>query len=355
MFPRASIGLEINDHAIKYVEVNARKRALVLTSYGTEVLGPSIVTNGLPTNPGALTEALTKLFAMHPDARGDIAKRHSIAMALPETNLFVRTVTLPAMDEEEVANAVAYQVEQYIPLTQDQVYLDSQIIDRHASGEMHVLLAAAPRQMIDDYTTILKKAHLAPSYFELEPAAIMRALVKPETVSATKGVILTDVGAKKTSLAAVREGSLDFTAGIDIGGESIVTKVAQAKKLDTKRAEGLVRRVGLRKKKDPEVFELIKTEVDMIVAEIKKAVEYVGRQNSQAEHTITEVLLSGGVANLTDLPAYIELATDIPTSIGDPFLKATPLLSGRFTPLSKIDALSYVTSIGLALRPFQET
>ena len=68
------------------------------------------------------------------------------------------------MTQEELEESIQWEAEQYIPFDVKDVNIDTQILDadaNDATGQMDVLLVAAKKDMINDYTTVVSEAGLA--------------------------------------------------------------------------------------------------------------------------------------------------------------------------------------------------
>ena len=73
-----------------------------------------------------------------------------VAIALPGRQTLRRTLTLPAALEENLKQALAYDLDRHTPFKADELYFDAAIIGRDpARGEIRVDLAAARRGVVD--------------------------------------------------------------------------------------------------------------------------------------------------------------------------------------------------------------
>ena len=72
---------------------------------------------------------------------------------------------MPRMTQEELEESIQWEAEQYIPFDVKDVNIDTQILNpdaNDATGQMDVLLVAAKKDMINDYTTVVSEAGLLP-------------------------------------------------------------------------------------------------------------------------------------------------------------------------------------------------
>lgn len=163
-----------------------------------------------------------------------------VVVALPESKSFVRIIPMQAMSEAEIANAILFEAESYIPLPMDQVYFDWQILKRRDDG-IDVLVIAAAKTFVDRYITILEKANLKIAGIETESQSVARALVPPKI---DEPILIADIDAFKTALVMVQNNSLQFTSSIPIAGNIFTERLAKAASLTLQAAEKLKRDHG---------------------------------------------------------------------------------------------------------------
>ena len=75
--------------------------------------------------------------------------------------MIVKRITLPLMTEAELSESIYWEAEQYIPFDVQDVNLDYQVIEggdsANTRGTMEVLLVAAKKEKIADYTASSRK------------------------------------------------------------------------------------------------------------------------------------------------------------------------------------------------------
>jgi general secretion pathway protein L len=84
-------------------------------------------------------------------ARGAIAQLASpVALSLPKSMILRRTLVLPAALEENLKQALAYDLDRHTPFRGDELYFDAQVIGRNTErNEIQVVLAATQRVNAD--------------------------------------------------------------------------------------------------------------------------------------------------------------------------------------------------------------
>ena len=140
-------GLDIGYSNLKVLQVEVVNKKHRLSGYGVANFAPEAIKEGVIVDPEALAKVTKDLFSKH--LVGDITTRR-VAMAIPASRTFNRTMTLPKMKKTDIANAVNLEAEQYIPMPLSDLYLDYSIISNNDKG-IEVLVVAVPRKIVDSY------------------------------------------------------------------------------------------------------------------------------------------------------------------------------------------------------------
>ena len=125
LFP-SSFGIDLSDLSIKAVWLDRAGNEDSIASFGSVPLVPGSVMDGEIINPEAVETALRKLLAKAGPRK---IRTKKVICSLPETKAFLRIISLPQMADEEVKEAIKWEIEANIPLTLAQVYYDWQILD----------------------------------------------------------------------------------------------------------------------------------------------------------------------------------------------------------------------------------
>lgn len=341
-------GIDISERTIKVLQLSRQKNGYAPTAFSQVDIPNNLINNHVITNEEKLASAVAKAVAQAKHVIGN-----SVIASIPEAKSFVRIVTMPKMDLEEIDGALPWELEQDIPVPVEQVYLDWQLVDETAD-KIKVLAMAAPRDYIDSLITVLKMAKLKPLAFELESQSTARAAISIEDKD--QSVLLVDMASTGTSLAIVSKGVLEYTSSIPTGGNSITQNISQALKVDIAEAEKLKIENGLHSDtKKGNVRQNIIPVLDTIIDEIRNVIKY-HEDHALFDQPITKIILSGGAANLQGINEYAvaRLNVSLSKSIGhvllcDPWTNVADLNNRTgFPGLS--DALELTTAIGLALR-----
>ena len=105
----------------------------------------------LSADPGATTNAgRAAISALPRVAYGGPVTEAKVVVALPESQVLRKTITLPAAVEDNLVQALAYDLDRHTPFKTDELYFDAAVVGRDsAKKEIRVELAAALRTTVD--------------------------------------------------------------------------------------------------------------------------------------------------------------------------------------------------------------
>lgn len=355
---RAAFGLDISDISLKLVQLEPDGSRYKVAAFSDTGIPKEVMSADTIKDPKKLVSIIRQAVG-HPKF-GRINTPYVVA-SIPEAKSFVRVIQMPAMSEEEAAEAIQWEAEQYIPIPVGQVYLDWLILGREGD-KMSVLITAAPKEYIDNYVAILKEAGLVPIALEVESQATARSLVSPDYEQET--VLIADINTIRTSLIIFDRGTLQFTSSIPIAGNIFTESISRALSTNFEEAEKIKRRVGLDEGEDPQAEAVKKSLLPVLnnlLNEIKNTIRFY-EEHSRPDSKITRLLLSGGSSKLKHLPSFLHdklthaeasahplrSVPGIKVELGNPWVKVLKI--GQTPPLSREDSLSFSTAIGLALR-----
>ena len=140
------VGLDIGSSAIKAVELKPVKGGgYQVVNLGIEPLAPEAIVDGTILDAAVVIDTISKLF------RDANIKTKDVATSVSGNAVIIKKITLPLMTEDELAESIQWEAEQYIPFDIEDVNIDYQILGQGAEN-MDVLLVAVKKDKINDYT-----------------------------------------------------------------------------------------------------------------------------------------------------------------------------------------------------------
>lgn len=335
-----AFGLDIGSHSIKAVELEPKGTGFSLLAAGIARAPQNGITSEVEADQVRVAEAIKKLVS---DSK--ISSR-DVNLALPESLVFTRIINLPYLTDEEVASAISWQAEPYIPIPVAEASIDHQIIARFEPsggdpGRVEVLLVAAPKTLIGKYTKVAALSGLTVLNVETELLALARCLAPNN-----RTVIVADLGATSTDIAVVRLGQLVVSRSIATAGNVLTRAVATGLALNVNQSEEYKKSYGLGGTVlEGKVKTTLEPVFNIIVDEMKKTVQYY-KTELHSQDAPTSAILTGGTSGMVEITVTLAEKLGMEVIIGDPFAQVskdqqTAKTLGPWGPL-------YAIAVGLA-------
>jgi len=336
-----AFGLDIGSSSIKLIELTGKADKPVLKMFGLAVNPVGNIETENENERVQIAQAVRKLVN---DAG---VKQGKVVAALPESKVFTRVIDMPKLSESELASAINWEAEQYIPIPVADVKLDYRVLDQDGASEegkgMRVLLVAAPLTVVNRTVALLELAGLEPLTLETEVLSLARSLVGTDI---TMPVLLVHLGAKTTDMCIVEKNEVAFTRSVLTGGNALSRAVANDLNLQITQAEQYKRTYGLDAAQlQGKVRGVLVPVFRSLVGEVRKAMYFY---TTSRKGKVGRIILSGGGAYLPQITAELAREVGVEVILGDPFGKV--VMSER--QKKRIGGIGSVFSVavGLAMR-----
>jgi len=344
--PRTVIGLDIGSSAVKAVEVKPAGKGYKVTAFGTEPVPPDAIVDGAIIDAGSVAEAIRRVFD------GNKAfKAKDVCASLSGNAVIVKKITLPVMTENELAESIYWEAEQYIPFDIQDVNLDYQILDPgtgpNSRGSMDVLLVAAKKEKIGDYTNVISQAGRTPVIVDVDAFALQNAFEVNYGLDAGRVVVLLNAGASAININILQGDQSVFTRDISMGGNAYTEAVQKELDLPFDAAEQLKKGIPVDGATFEEAQPVLHAVSENVLLEIQKTFDFF-KASASTDH-IDRIMLSGGASRVDGFHQMVQERFNTPVEDFDPFRAVTwdaKKLGGEPADM----APSAAVAVGLALR-----
>jgi len=349
---KLALGLDIGSTSIKMILLKEqRKRGEVgfaLQSFGMKPLPPEAIVDGALMNSTAIVQAVQELMSELK------VKGKDVAIGVSGHSVIIKKIQMPRMSQDELEESIQWEAEQYIPFDVKDVNIDTQILDgggNDATGQMDVLLVAAKKDMINDYTTVVSEAGLAPVVVDVDAFAVQNMFSVNYDLPERETVVLINAGASVVNINIIANGVTVFTRDVTIGGNQFTEEIQKQLNVSYEEAEAL-KIGGNRADADAvvpqEVERVLSSVAEQVAGEIQRSLDFYA--GTAADSNFSKVYLSGGTAKIPALFKTIEARTGVPVEILNPFRKIE-VDNRKFDPAFIMDvAPMAAVAVGLALR-----
>ncbi len=344
--PRTVVGLDIGSSAVKAVEVKPAGKGYKVTAFGTEPVPPDAIVDGAIIDAGSVAEAIRRVF------EGNKAfKAKDVCASLSGNAVIVKKITLPVMTENELAESIYWEAEQYIPFDIQDVNLDYQILDPgtgpESRGSMDVLLVAAKKEKIGDYTNVISQAGRTPVIVDVDAFALQNAFEVNYGLDAGRTVVLLNAGASAININILQGDQSVFTRDVSIGGNAYTEAVQKELDLPFDSAEQLKKGIPVDGATFEEAQPVLHAVTENVLLEIQKTFDFF--KASASTDQIDRIMLSGGASRVDGFHQMLQERFNAPVEEFDPFRTVTwdaKKLGGEPADM----APSAAVAVGLALR-----
>ena len=229
---KLALGLDIGSSSVKMILLKETKRGFALQAFGMAPLPPEAIVDGALMNSTAIVQAIQELVA----AQG--IKHREVAIGVSGHSVIIKKITLPKMSQAELDESIAWEAEQYIPFDVKDVNIDTQILTPaglEVAGQMDVLLVAAKKDMINDYTSVVAEAGLTPAIVDVDAFAVQNAFESNYGTGENETVVLINAGASVVNINILANGVTTFTRDITVGGNGFTEEIQSSSTSPTTR------------------------------------------------------------------------------------------------------------------------
>jgi type IV pilus assembly protein PilM len=337
-----SFAIDISDQSIKYGELLTTPLGLRLGHFGKEKIPAGVVVSGKIENEAGLVNVLKSI--------KEKENLNFVRVSLPEEQMYLFTLSLPFVKEENLKEIILLQIEEHIPLKAIDTIFDYEIISR-SDKNILVEVSAIATSTVESYLSVFRKVGLFVLSFELEAQAIARAIIPNEDIDP---IMIVDFGDTRTGVSIVHDGKVFFTTTLDMGGINLTNMIAKNFALSFEKAEEMKRSYGLDGISNIEdIFPVILNGISVLRDELNKQYQYwKNHDNLGIKHDeISRIVLCGGDANLTGLSDYLEASMKIKVDHANAWTNISDMKIS-VPNMSFEESLSYATVLGLALGGF---
>jgi len=403
----SAFGLDFGDRSFKLAQLKktgGKNSPYRLTAWSSIDVPEGIMDRGDVSDH---EKAAGYIMELMKTARGKLRGKAVVA-CLPEAKTFIKIIDAKEdQTDEQLRKAVKREIELNIPLPPDEIYYDWQLVKPRGADETDatkkgkssvngsesgektqegeadtdrkekpptdgeneeeamqkqaaqaeagtdsakLLLGAAPKKLVDDYTAILDIAGLAPIALEIEATAISRCIA-PAFESLPEAIGILDIGATRSSLVVYDRGMIQMSISIPISGIQITDTISQALSINMEEAEILKRECGLDANRcEDKIWKIIAPLIDDMTQKIRNALRFykIGfPYGKKVEH----MYLCGGGAHFREVDTVLSNQLAIKVERGDGLTNVRKPIPRKFP---HDQALSFATAIGLGIRAANE-
>jgi type IV pilus assembly protein PilM len=342
---KSLVGLDIGSSAVKAIELRPAGKGYKVGAVGVEPIPPDSIVDGAIIDSVAVSDAIRRLFL------NKQFKAKTVAASLSGNSVIVKKITLPVMSEQELGESIYWEAEQYIPFDIQDVNLDYEVLDSgtgpESQGAMEVLLVAAKKDKIADYTGVIAQAGRTPVVVDVDAFALQNAYEANYGLDATGVVVLLNAGASAININILMRGQSVFTRDVSMGGNAFTEAVQKELNLAFDAAEDVKKGLNVEGVTYDDARPVLRAMTDNVLLEVEKTFDFF-KATAASDH-IDRIMLSGGASRVEGFVDALRERFDTSVEPFDPFrqvafdAKKLGVVPEEMAPLLAV-------ALGLALR-----
>jgi len=315
--PKPVVGLDIGSSAVKAIELRPSGRSYKVVAFGVEPIPGDTIVDGAIIDAGAVADAVRRVLD------GSRIKTREVVASLSGNSVIVKKINLPVMTEAELSESIYWEAEQYIPFDIQDVNLDYQILTPAAAadsrGGMEVLLVAAKKEKINDYTEVIRQAGRTPIVVDVDAFAVQNAFEANYDLDPGAVVVLMNAGASGVNINIVSGEQSLFTRDISMGGNAYTEAVQKELSLPFETAERAKRGEAVDGVHPDDVRPILRSVTENLLLEVQKTFDFF--KATAASERIDRILVSGGTSRIHGFSELLADRFGAPVEPFDPFRK----------------------------------
>ncbi|MBM3772340.1 MAG: type IV pilus assembly protein PilM [Acidimicrobiia bacterium] len=340
---KAVVGLDIGSSAVKAVELKPVGKAFRVTAFAAEPIPPDSIVDGAIIDGGAVADAVRRLFEAN-----KAFKSKDVAASLSGHSVIVRKISLPVMTETELAQSISWEAEQYIPFDIQDVNLDYQVLNPGTDGKgtMDVLLVAAKKDKIADYTGVISQVGRNAVVVDVDAFALQNAYEVNYADDPSAVIVLLNAGASSINVNVLSNNQSLFTRDISTGGNAYTEAVQKELGLAFDAAERAKKGEPVEGVSFDDVAPVLHAMNENVLLEIQKTFDFF--KATATSDRIDRIILSGGAAVVDGFAASLGERLSVPVEFFNPF-KTVSFDAQKLGAPEQVASMAAV-AVGLALR-----
>ncbi len=307
-----SLGLDIGSYSVKLCEMGDTGDGYKLLKLGSAKLPAGAVEDGVLQDPDAVGVVVAELF------KNLNIKQKKVAISMSGYSVIVKKINLAVMEDEQLAEHIQSEAEQYIPFDIDDVYLDYQDLKTNSeeSDYTDIMLVAAKKDVVDSYLDMLAKIGLQVVVVDVDAFALENSF--GINADLDQNVVLVDIGASKMSINIIAHGASILARDVVMGSRQITEQMQSQMEVDYDEAESV--KIGsLPAGGDHQqiISDIFINNCSQWILEIKKAIDFY--ISNYPDDKISHLVLSGGGSKINGFDKLLSKEVGLVAEIFNPF------------------------------------
>lgn len=358
---RSAIGLDIGSRTLRMIQLEPTTDAWRVVAATSRVL-PSDLPDEGPQRNEAISQAIRQIVEDTP------FKGRNVVSCLPSSAVHYKSLRLPRMPADELANAVAWEAADRLHISADDMqiqFFDAGEVRQGDEVREEVIVMAATKKHVQEHVDTVVSAGLEPVAVEATSSALSRCFGLAHAPE-DEVVVVVDIGFSTSKVLIVRNGRVLFFKNIELGGQAMDLAVSSKMDLSLGDAADLRHTLANSDEADNErlfgssrretielgVFDATRPILSDIAKEVQLCLRYYS-VTFRGRRPETALLVGGEASTVLHNPVLSEGA-GISLQLGNPFHSIEGVSEANFMKPGSAGS-EWAVATGLSLRSDAKT
>lgn len=238
-----TVGLDIGGTGVRAAVVDISRSGRTLKTFAELPLPRGTVEGGDVVDEEGLADVISSLW------KQTKIPRKRVVLGIASRRAIVRQVDVPQLEDDELAESLAFHVEDALPMSVQDAVLDfvpqETFLSPEGEPRRSILVIAVQRDIIDSFQRVAQRAELSLSAIDLQAFGLVRSTFGLQPALGNPRQALVDVGASVTQIVVAQGGVATFVRLLPRGGNDFTRALMTELNLESADAEEMKRRIGL--------------------------------------------------------------------------------------------------------------
>jgi type IV pilus assembly protein PilM len=307
--PSDFFGLDMGMSAVRVVQLKGNGPVKALGAYGQAPFAGNLALSDSKEDRNKVAQTIQQLIKQ----LGITTK--NVAVNVPSGKVFTTVIDMEKMPPEDLAKAIKYQADTYIPTAAAASKVDWSVLgdSLKEAGKTEVLISSVENAFIEARLDMVESLGLNVLAFEPDSMAVTRAMIPADSNSPQ---MILDIGRAGADIIVAMNGAPHLSRFIPVGFQALVVATTQAMNIDAAQADQFIRKFGISKDKlDGQLYNAIIVSVETLMTEIEKTIKFF--QTRYPNTKLEKITVTGWASTLPELPLYIANKFNMNVEIGN--------------------------------------
>lgn len=212
------ISVEFCPSEIRVVEGKYNRKNIAVNKCFTIPVPSGVYEDGVIKDMDGIFQLLQSEFSLRNISRCEVYG------VINSTNIIIREIRIPKVDEKQVASILNYQLDEYFPVNQEEYvvqYIPLNAVNEEGVEKLNVMLIGVPRYMVETHLNLLQNLGLKPVVLDYAGNAISKLISFSDGINGIYDNDITiacvDLEQEGTALNITDNGMMSLSRVVNVG------------------------------------------------------------------------------------------------------------------------------------------